>query len=88
MKTFEVMPVADGGYLVADDKESSRYDFELRLRGPVSLADFNEIKSVLGFTEKVTANSRREALQIFLKNPISRNRFKEYTPENPGQQSV
>jgi len=64
---YEIVRTVDDGYLVySGGTEATRYDKELRLRGPIDKKRYNEVKQILSNVEFIEASDRIEALQKFL----------------------
>lgn len=64
---YEVVRTADDGYLVySGGSEATRYDQQLRLRGPIDKGRYTEVKEILSNVEIVEADHRIEALNKFV----------------------
>ena len=63
---YEIVKTADDGYLIFNGKEVTRYDFQQRLKGPIDLNRYYEVKQVLGNAQIVEATNRIEALKNFI----------------------
>lgn len=63
---YEIVRTADDSFLVFNGKEVIRYDYQLRLRGPIDIDEYLHIKKVIGFYKTIEAEHRVEALNLFV----------------------
>lgn len=62
---YEIVRTADDSFLVFNGKEVIRYDYQLRLRGPIDIDEYQHIKDIIGYHKTIEADSRVEALKIY-----------------------